>query len=763
MPGVHVWFGYYEVTATFVSATQVTATAPIGAPGSVDVEVVNPDQARGKLSAGFTYQLGPYLSQVSPNTGLVSGGTRIALTGSDLQNGATVTVGGASASNVQWKSATKLKATTGPHAAGCVDVVVTNPDSQSYTLSGFCYIDAAPTITKVTPASGPINAETPVTISGTGFKTGAIVRVGMYSAVNIAVVNSSTITATVEGEATAGLVDVVVDNPDSQRAVLSAGFEFQEGPTVAVTSPSSGPGASVNSHFVTLSGTAEDDKGVTSISWSSGPSSGGTAQLVPVTGTGANKHYLWIAQGVPLNLTDNPLTITAIDTNGNEGKAYFNASVFSLKYYLAEGATGPFFDLDVAIVNADANPTDAYVTFLMPNTPPVYYTESMAGLTRTTIHVNDVPQLASTAVSTVVTPSYLSHQLLVERTMLWDPATCYGGHGETAVEGPRTRWYFAEGSQGFFDTWILLVNANDTAATVTVKFLTETSGTVTKSVQVGANSRYNVFAGSYAELVNKSFSIVVDSDLPIVAERAMYFGNTGRLWEGGHESVGVPDLSTSWFHAEGATGPYFETYILVGNPNDATANVEMTFLLASGKTITREYAVKPESRLTVNVEWEDPALADVAVSTKVTSDVPIVSERAMYWPGGAESWVEAHGSFGLTVTGTKWGFAEGRVGLAEGFDTFILLANPNNADATVTITFVRELGKDPVVKTYTVAATSRSNVWVNAQVPELANETFGAIIESINGVPIVAERAMYWDSGGSEWAGGTNATAIRMK
>jgi hypothetical protein len=52
----------------------------------------------------------------------------------------------------------------------------------------------------------------------------------------------------------------------------------------------------------------------------------------------------------------------------------------------------------------------------------------------------------------------------------------------------------------------------------------------------------------------------------------MYFG-TARLFDGGHESADVPAGSTSWFLAEGATGSFFETFVLVGNPNSAQANV----------------------------------------------------------------------------------------------------------------------------------------------------------------------------------------------
>ncbi len=46
----------------------------------------------------------------------------------------------------------------------------------------------------------------------------------------------------------------------------------------------------------------------------------------------------------------------------------------------------------------------------------------------------------------------------------------------------------------------------------------------------------------------------------------MYFG-VDPLWKGGHESAGVTAPSTTWFLAEGATGPFFETFILLANPH----------------------------------------------------------------------------------------------------------------------------------------------------------------------------------------------------
>lgn len=252
--------------------------------------------------------------------------------------------------------------------------------------------------------------------------------------------------------------------------------------------------------------------------------------------------------------------------------------------------------------------------------------------------------------------------------------------------------------------------------------------------------------------------MVVDSTLPIIAERAMYFGAS---WAGGHESAGVTAPATSWFHAEGATGEYFDTYILVANPNATDATVTFTYLLPSGSTVTKVHRMQPNSRLTVNVETEDSRLANTAVSTTVTADVPVVSERAMYWPGPFTTWTEAHNSFGLSQTGTRWALAEGRVGGTQGFETFLLLANPGPTEgADVRVTFLRQ-DAPPVTKNYTVGPNSRFNVYANG-VAELQDEHFGALVESINGVPIVVERAMYWNTPGQTWAGGTNATAVRV-
>jgi hypothetical protein len=184
-------------------------------------------------------------------------------------------------------------------------------------------------------------------------------------------------------------------------------------------------------------------------------------------------------------------------------------------------------------------------------------------------------------------------------------------------------------------------------------------------------------------------------------------------------------------------------------------------LLPTGETVTVPKTVGANARLTTNIEVEDDVrLHNAAVSTVVTSDQPVIAERSMYWPGAAKPWGEGHNSFGVVDPDVKWGLSEGRIGGPLNFHTYILLANPQTTAATVQVTFLRENGT-PVVKTFTVPATSRFNIDTGT-ITELHDESFGAVIEVTNAVPIIVERSMYWDSNGFQFSGGTNATGIRL-
>ena len=87
----------------------------------------------------------------------------------------------------------------------------------------------------------------------------------------------------------------------------------------------------------------------------------------------------------------------------------------------------------------------------------------------------------------------------------------------------------------------------------------------------------------------------------------MYLSRPGELWTGGHASAGVTSLASRWFLAEGATGSFFDTFVLVGNPGIVDAP-SPRHLSHAGRHHGRPlHTVGAERRLTLFPEAE-PAL-----------------------------------------------------------------------------------------------------------------------------------------------------------
>ena len=139
--GASVTFGTMAATkVVVVSGTSITATTPAGSAGAVTVTVTNPGALSGSLANGFTYAaVPPTVSSISPNNGPTAGGTAVTITGTNFASGATVTFGGAAATNVVIVSGTQITATTPAGSAGAVTVTVTVNSQPGSLTNGFTY------------------------------------------------------------------------------------------------------------------------------------------------------------------------------------------------------------------------------------------------------------------------------------------------------------------------------------------------------------------------------------------------------------------------------------------------------------------------------------------------------------------------------------------------------------------------------------------------------------------------------------------------
>lgn len=487
------------------------------------------------------------------------------------------------------------------------------------------------------------------------------------------------------------------------------------------------------------------------------------------------------------------------DGDGVTNQQEFDAGTSPLvanRVELAEGSTG-FFTERVAIANPENRSAIARIVVLMGQVAgesappaPVVQEVSLAPYGRHTLNVNGLPNASPNgqgrAVSVIV--ESLRGGVVAERTMAFGSG--WGGHTGKALQAPSRQWFLAEGAaNAFFQTFILLTATGTTAPRVTVDFLLEDGQVVSIPYDFPtAPGRLTLWANELCApgtggstcvkpLAGKAFSTRITADQPITVERAMYFNRGSRLYEGGHASAAVTAPATRWFAAEGATGPNFDTYLLLANPGNADTVATVRYLTPEGP-YTQTYGLRANSRLTLFVDDElgrasgrDAHRTQIDVSAEVTAPQPIVVERAMYWFGAFQNWTDAHNSAGVTQSGTSWAMAEGQQGGSLAYKTFVLIANPSSSPASVRVRLLREGGRSAITSTaFTVPANSRFTCYVGQPGPcqeafsQLQDgEMFGLQVDSLNEVPIVIERAMYWDFGGEAYTAGTNETGIKIR
>jgi Fibronectin type III domain len=422
--------------------------------------------------------------------------------------------------------------------------------------------------------------------------------------------------------------------------------------------------------------------------------------------------------------------------------------------YFAEGAGG-IFDYRLALLNTTASHATVNVSFLIEGAAPVTRTYAVRGQSRTSVYASEVPEIGLSAFGAVVAAPA---GVVSERTMSWKAGGAGGAHTAKSLQAPATQWFLAEGNAGFFETFVLLANPNPSSVTANVSFLTDTGKVVERSYDLAANQRKTIFTNELPELTFRSFATTVQAAAPILVERAMYFRNGASIWQGGHASAAVTTGATSWFLAEGQTGHWFDTFVLIGNPNSRPVTATINYLTPAGLALTETRTLEPTSRMTILLDAL-PKLENTEVSVAITASAPIIVERSMYWPGEPGPWHSAHNSVGLTELATKWALAEGEVGGPNSAATFVLLANPGGAIAKVTLTVYRAPGLG--VKQFSRTVGPGARLTVSSDEMGLASgEQFGVVVESTQ--PIAVERSIYWSLDGQLWTSGTNETGTKI-
>jgi exo-beta-1,3-glucanase (GH17 family) len=415
------------------------------------------------------------------------------------------------------------------------------------------------------------------------------------------------------------------------------------------------------------------------------------------------------------------------------------------RWYLAEGYTGTGFQEYLCIANPGSSAASVTADFLFKGGGSTTKSFTVKGASRFTVDVNGAVGQGR-EVSTVI--SSTCADLVIERPMYFAYQGVWkGGHTVRATASPSMQWYFAEGYTGSgFDEYVCVMNPNDQSACLRFSFQTASSGQVIRSGTVPAHSRSTFKVNDLLGQGLES-SLSLASDVPVVAERPMYFeytSSSGARWRGGDCVMGSPGLSTRWYFAEGTTRQGFDEWLTLQNPSSAAITVNATYQLGQGQggPVTRAYAVGPRQRRTVDVPAETGRQKDVSVL--LTSPAEFLAERPVYY-GYEHSglWLEgAQCAMGSCSCQSAQFFAEGYTG--QFFEEWLCIQNTSAAPAAIAIDYLtQELGALPT-RTISVAPLSRQTVFVNQSAgPDYQLATR---VRVLSGSGVVVERPMYFDS-----------------
>ncbi len=319
-------------------------------------------------------------------------------------------------------------------------------------------------------------------------------------------------------------------------------------------------------------------------------------------------------------------------------------------WYFAEGTTLPGFDQYVTVLNPSSETAHLTFRYMVEGVGELEVGGSVAAGSRATFDTR--AQIGPGKNAGLVLAS--DRGIVAERPMYFDygpgEKDWAGGHDVVGATSPAAAWYFPEGTtREGFEEWLCLQNPSGSLITVNALYQPASGqgDPVSRAYGIPAGQRLTVSVNE--ELgPGMDVSVRLTSNAGFIAERPMYFDyKPGENdWSGGHTVMGAASPFSTWCFPEGTTRAGFEEYLCLQNPGSADARATVTYSTSAGKTIERSWTVGAGSRLTIDVNRDCGPGLDVSVS--VSSDIPIVAERPMYFDYGG-GWTGGHTAVGSSL------------------------------------------------------------------------------------------------------------------
>ena len=236
-----------------INATTIHAVTPPGQAGRVAVRVTN-QYGSANLPNAMTYYVPLKIISIIPAAGPVAGGNKVVITANALSPNALVSFGGTAVTTQNSLGPSRLEVTVPPsNSAIAVDVTVNDLNGTGTRGQAYTYLDPASLVLAMAPTRGPTTGGILLTVTGSGFQTGApSVSIGGAACGTVSVLANSVLTCVLpSGVAGSAEVKVTVNGVTT---TLNEQFTYYRPLKVTTVAPTSGPVAGGTAVTVTGEG-----------------------------------------------------------------------------------------------------------------------------------------------------------------------------------------------------------------------------------------------------------------------------------------------------------------------------------------------------------------------------------------------------------------------------------------------------------------------------------------------------------------------------
>ncbi|MER3455094.1 MAG: hypothetical protein C4318_08075 [Acidimicrobiia bacterium] len=302
----------------------------------------------------------------------------------------------------------------------------------------------------------------------------------------------------------------------------------------------------------------------------------------------------------------------------------------SQRWFSAEGAADGPFETWLLLANPAPQTVTATVTFHTDSGVRPGPTVDLSPSSRRTLKVNDYVGAPTYHVSSAVDASspIVVERAVYKRNPAWSPLRG-SATADVAQPQPSTIALLPEGSTAGFETWYLIANPSENAASVTITPMTSSGPGAGLQLRVPQASRVSVRANDYwPNLV--SLGAVVESDIAVFVETAQY-GLDGAFAGTAHSTAPITKAVKAWDLPEGATAGGFRYYVQILDPSDTEANCTLRFVTAEEATLNTLVVVSPRTRQTFAIH-EMISVPSFDVHGSVECSVPVAVAHTLLSP-----------------------------------------------------------------------------------------------------------------------------------